>query len=76
VLALCSPCPRCPRSGKSCRPHPPPTPVCAMAWHAPPRTLFLTRSTHFVKPHTQSTPPTKAKRAPIPLLQKFIKTFV
>jgi len=45
-------------------PHPPPTLVCAMARHAPPRTLFLTRSTHFVKPHTQSTPLPKQNAPP------------
>jgi len=70
VLALCCagsrcrPVRPCPRRGKSCRPHPPPTPRSSMAWHAPPRTLFFTRSTHFVKPHTQSTPLPKQNAPP------------
>jgi hypothetical protein len=55
---------RCPRSGKSCRPHPPPTPLCAMTRHALPRTLFVTRSTHFVKPHTQHHPLPKQNAPP------------
>ena len=70
VLALCCAGIRCrpvlprPLRGKSCRPHPPPTPLSSMAWHAPPRTLFFTRSTHFVKPHTENTPLPKQNAPP------------
>jgi hypothetical protein len=72
VLAQCSPPRRslCPQ-GPPADPHHRGTPRILAAAVAPPRTLFLTRTTHFVKSAYQ-----KVKRAPIPLLQNFAGSFV
>jgi hypothetical protein len=66
VLALCSPCARPVLAApRQILPTPPtPHPLFVADAVAPPRTLFFTRSTHFVKPHTQHTPLPKQNAPP------------